>query len=222
MARQSFVIAGESFASKKALIDRIRGILHGYPEKTALKAGDHALLMDLLSRHPEAEQKIGPGVARFWVQTNPVYTNTRNFWALRTDGTTTDFSYLECLNPSTPMQRFHRACRAAVAPDIMDFKVRFFAQRPEYACPYTGEALSLHNAHVDHAIPFASLVAQFIHARQIEVAAVPIAGRAEDHTCLDRFVDRALEQDWRMFHQDQAQYRVVSPTANLSLLRRAT
>lgn len=220
MARQSFLIAGETFASKKALIERTRHILHGYPENVALHAGDQAFLLDLLQHHPDAEQKIGAGVVRFWVQVNPVYSNTRNFWLLRTDGTSTDFSFLECLSPSTPMQRFHRACRAAIAPDIMAFKARFFEQHPQYVCPYTGEPLSLRHSHLDHAISFASLVAQFIAVRQIEVATVTIAGRVEDGTCLDRFVDHDLEQTWRAFHQSEARYLVVSPAANLGMLRR--
>lgn len=220
MARQSYWVAGELFSTQKSLVTRIRQILHRYPDRKPLEKPDFLFMADLLTRHPDYEQKVGDGLAAIWTQPNPVYPNTRNFWLERIDGTSTDFSFMDCLTHPTHLRKFHRACRTAISPDIMAFKVRFFKEKQDVCCPFTGEALSLQNAHVDHAIPFASLVSEFIKAHQIEVSQVEIGGKAEDQTCLDRFLNPQLEQQWRRFHYDHAEFRVVSPRANLGILRR--
>jgi len=221
-ARRTFRVASETFTTQKALIERIRRIMYAYPDHGVLTAADQQFMTELLGNHPDAKQKIGAGVAKMWVQTNPVYTNTRNFWLQRVDGSATDFSFMECLVETTHLQRFHRACRAAIAPDIKAFKLWFFTKNSQYRCPFTGESLSLRYSHVDHVVPFALLVARFIQESAIHVATVAIAGKAEDNTCLDRFVDDDLESAWRAFHDRHAELRVVSPTANLSLLRKSS
>lgn len=100
-ARKAYRIAEETFSTKKALIERVRKILYAYPERGVLTTNDQRFMADLLMHHPDANQKIGGGIARMWVQTNPVYTNTRNFWLERVDGSSTDFSFMECLSETT-------------------------------------------------------------------------------------------------------------------------
>ena len=100
-------IAGEHFPTKAAAIARCQEILHSYPGQPGSGAGQpqevtdpahETFLKALIKRHPEAEDKIGDGVAGFKVQVNPEGTgNTRCFYVIRRDGTSVDFRFRSCL-----------------------------------------------------------------------------------------------------------------------------
>lgn len=88
------IVAGESFATKKALEEKLKVILHAAVPGVELDEPVHSFLLCVLFRHPEAVQKIGCGVRAFRVTTSK-YGN-RCFEAVRTDGTWSEFSYLKC------------------------------------------------------------------------------------------------------------------------------
>lgn len=100
-------IAGEHFPSKTAATARCQEILRTYPGETGTGAGQPqevtdpthiTLLTELVKRHPEAEEKIGAGIAGFKVQVNPEgMGNTRCFWVIHPDGSATHFSFKSCL-----------------------------------------------------------------------------------------------------------------------------
>lgn len=92
--REGLVVAGESFTTKKALEEKLKAILHAAKPGVELDEPQHSFLLYVLFRHPDAIQKIGPGVRAFRVTTSK-YGN-RCFEAVRTDGTWTEFSYLKC------------------------------------------------------------------------------------------------------------------------------
>ncbi|MFF0736929.1 DCL family protein [Streptomyces chartreusis] len=100
-------IGSESFPSKAAATARCQEILYTYPGETGTGSGQPqdvtdpthiAFLTALVQRHPEAEEKIGTGIAGFKVQVNPDGTgNTRCFWVIHPDGNATHFSFKSCL-----------------------------------------------------------------------------------------------------------------------------
>lgn len=87
-------VAGESFATKKALEEKLKAMLHAAVLGVEFGEPEHSFLLCVLFRHPEAVQKIGPGVRAFRVTTSK-YGN-RCFEAGRVDGVWTEFSYLKC------------------------------------------------------------------------------------------------------------------------------
>lgn len=89
--------------------------------KEVLSNEDKIFLRKLIENHPNAEQKIGVGIVDFY--TFRTMYKTIGFGLLRTDGTTTDFSYLQCLNPRTDNYKIKMACRAAVNKSILKFKM---------------------------------------------------------------------------------------------------
>jgi len=222
--RQSYVICGETFDTKSALQERIKKILYRYKENEALLPDDFSFMFDVLKNHPDFKQKMGSGIACMRVRQNPVYTNTRGFWIERTDGSGTDFSYLECLKATPHAKRFINACRAAIEPDIQLFKAEFFnSHRFETPrCPYTGEPLKFVGSHVDHKAPrtFQWLTEAFINLHSIPVDDIKINGKAVDNTYQDTFDDQGLERLWVEFHKRNAELQVVSAKANLSILRK--
>lgn len=177
--------------TKKAMTERCREILYSNPEVTG---DDFVFMMSILARHDEADTKIGCGVKRIWSAQNPVYTHTRNFFVERTDGTTTDFSFVSCI---TKTDDFKAACRNAIRPQIKQFRM-------------------LHNMdssrHVDHhPESFDSLLKRFV--------AIHGKGKVKDNAdneygCF--LADPDYERQWYEFHQLEAQLRDITAEENLS------
>jgi hypothetical protein len=217
-------IAGHVFRTQAMLINYIRDMLAGYATGERLSHDDLRFMCALLARHPNAIQKQGVGVVAMEVRQNPAYPQSRGFWLIRADGSSTDFSYWECLRETPHTERFHRALRVAIEPDIQAYCRAFFAARHgrPYYCPYRGERVELRGSHVDHQAPntFQALVQRFVAHEGLEIARVQIDGKAEDNVVQDTLADTDLARRWRAFHRSHATLQVVSRTANLSLLKR--
>ena len=73
----------------------LQAILHRYDVGDKVNSADDAILRAALALHPEADEKIGSGVASFNVRSADF--GTKCFWVNRTDGTTEKFSYRACV-----------------------------------------------------------------------------------------------------------------------------
>lgn len=216
-----FVILGEIFSTKTSLENRIKEILYHYQLEEFLSERDFEFMFEILKLHPEFETKLGIGVKNFFIAQNPQYKNTRNFWILRLDNSTTDFSYKECLKETSHEKRFINACRYAVEPYTMQFKQDFFdhlSGKP-YIIPETGESISFNGSHVDHIAPntFDQLVKDFVKENNIDISQVQINKSGVDNQFNDSFVNRDLERLWIDYHKTHAKLRVTSKRENLTL-----
>jgi hypothetical protein len=221
MARETIEIAGEVFRTQAAAKERIQAIMARYPNGAAVDMFDLAFLQELLERHPDAPNKIGCGVASIYVNRNPIYPSTRTFFLVRTDNSTTDFSYLECIRPTPHRKKVLRALRAAVEPYTLQVKQAFFDQVGSQAiCPITGETIRFIGSHVDHTPPatFDAIAAQFLAEENLLPDDIGVVA-AGDHIFQDRLTDQDLERRWVDFHNSRAVLRVISKTANLSNVR---
>lgn len=90
-------IGPHTFTSKAAAKQHARAIMKRHAEIGVMLPADEAFLRDLISIHPEAEQKIGCGIAGFTTQVDPIWRTTRHFVIIRTDGSMTDFSFHTCI-----------------------------------------------------------------------------------------------------------------------------
>jgi hypothetical protein len=100
-------IGSEHFPTKAAATARCQEILYAYPGQPGSGAGQPqdvtdpthtAFLTALVKRHPETDEKTGPGISGFKVAVNPDGTgNTRCFYAIHTDGNQVAFSFKSCL-----------------------------------------------------------------------------------------------------------------------------
>ncbi|MEZ4614736.1 MAG: DCL family protein [Caldilineaceae bacterium] len=218
--RQAFIINGEKFATKKDLLTRVRQILHSYKDGQTLNMFDLAFIGDLLNNHPQAEQKIGCGISSIFVKQNPVFHGNRGFWIRREDGTQTDFSFMECLSPSSQKKKVLSAFRAAVEPFTFAFKQQFFDSLADgiATCDYTGQVLTFVGSHVDHKPPntFEKIFSDFIDNEDLDIAKIELLGGAQDNLIQDEIADPTIKDRWITFHNQQAELRVVSSKANLS------
>lgn len=222
MARNNnYILGSQVFQSKKAADAHVSCLLNS--ARLGVPLTDVALetMLSLLSRHPDAANKIGCGVANIRVRQESIW-GTRHFEIERVDGSTTDFSFKKCLSAPKTTTLFKQACRHSVADQIIAFRNNVFdtaAGAPVY-CPICFTVLTPNTSHVDHIPPdtFDTLVQAFIEREQLDVGSVRIAGQ-NDNEMRKSFADLALQERWRAFHAARAKLRVVSVVANLSVIR---
>lgn len=204
----------ESKAQAKAAAQEI---LHDNHNRE-LSGEARAFVLALLDLHPHRGAKVGVGVETVRVLPNPEFPTTWCFWLTRTDGTETDFSYLECLRGSTHRQKVLAALREAVAADVQAFKRGFFVTHDAKVCPLSGVDLHPGNAHADHVTPFISVADAWV-AAQGGYDAVAVRGSGDNESA-SRLASAAVESRWREYHRENAKLRVVADKANLERKRK--
>lgn len=222
-SKNPYLIGLKEFRTKKEAEAFVQSILYRYKPGQELSDEDLVFIMDLLQRHPSAEKKIGVGIRNVRVVKEVIW-GTCHFEILRTDGSTTDFSFMKCLYPATRLQLFKQACRHAVAKEMVDFRHRAFDlanAEGQIICPILHTPITIHEAHVDHGPPwtFDRLVQEFIACEALDIESVELTGFG-DGELRRGFADPSLAERWCQFHTTNAQLRVVSAKANLSTLKR--
>jgi hypothetical protein len=218
--RTPIIIDGWTFTTKAAVREHCRNIVKSYLDGALVSADDDLFLRALISRHPDADQKTGPGILGFTVATDPIWHKTRGFVLLRTDGTFTDFSYYQCIAAASPEKDIYSALRNAVSKQIIHFKRETFSTNRQILCPYTGILLSPDNCHVDHKAPktFKRLVAQWLNDSQLSLADIQVTPHADNQYAND-LADDSQSFKWQDFHAVHAELRLISRKANLSLAK---
>lgn len=217
--RQALVINGEMFKTKTELEERVRGIVASYPDRQILNPIDFDFMVSLLGNHPQSDVKCGCGVAALYIQRNPVYPSNRNFMIVRADDSETDFSWRECLHPTSHAKKVQRACRVLVEPYTMEFKQAFFEEQGGQAiCPLTGETIRFVGSHVDHVAPktFERLFDAFLSHHGLDVNQIALKDELVDNKYVDQLEDYDLAELWIDFHNQHAELRVISALGNLS------
>jgi hypothetical protein len=212
-------IAGKPY-TKATAWQRCQRIFGAYlPGEDIANADDRAFVLDLIRRHPDAEEKIGAGVDRLLIRRNIPFRNV-GVWIKRRDGTLTDVSMRRCLDgrPSAAANA-RKAMRWAILDQVIAARDRAFAAGA-VRCPFTGELLTVDTCHIDHAQPdtFEVLSAEFAELEGGWEAIVTSASL--DGMIARRMADSAQIGRWRMFHVVRARLQVVSLEANLSILRK--
>lgn len=220
MPRNPVLVGHRSFALKKDAEDACRELLYRYPPGSRVTSpDDEQFLLDLLDLHPERSDKVGCGVAYFEVRVNPTFTRQRTFYLIRVDQTETDFSFMKCLKPPTHRQLVLGAMRREVANQVYEFAEQTYDADSVVRCAVTGQVIERANAHVDHSSPtFLELAEQFI----IQYGGWDgfIIAHA-DRSIGVQLGDEGQAKEWRDYHRQYANLRVVSIEANLSILKRA-
>lgn len=149
MSKVPYVVGGRPFATKTELAKHVQGLLHRAALGEELTT-HYTFLCDLLARHPDASNKLGCGIDRFWVEINKPYA-TRGFHFKRVDGVCGSFSYRECLSPSTHKQDVRKAARHAVRDQIAEFRAQALATGKW--CALSGRRLTPTTIEIDHVAP---------------------------------------------------------------------
>lgn len=220
-----YQVGSRLFPRKDDLLALVQQILHTTPLGAPVAETDLAFLLDLLAHHPDARRKIGAGIVAMEVRINPKYRTSRCFWAVRRDGSETDWSFTKCIYPTTTMKLLGEAFRHVVLAQTQPFKQAHFAAyanaKGEVLCPVERIWVAERDAHVDHIPPLTmeQLILDFLGSRQRAPEDIVLSSPS-DGSIGRTLADPALARDWRAYHREHARLRVVSWIANLSTIRR--
>lgn len=181
-----YTLGRHIFETKKAMLATVGSWLKN--EQVEFDA-----LHDLIERHPDADQKIGCGIAQFKIGAGAY--GGKCFHLVRVDGSSTDFSYRKCVQgePSRWVKVL-QAARTAVADDIRCWRKEYFAKHPNPDGRRIGEF------DLDHVAPhtFVNIVRLWLDQQNGEEPKVRVAG---DNETLLRFEQNETAEDFRVFHR---------------------
>lgn len=206
MTRQQVNLPSKTFKSKSDATAYFKEMLNRYNDGDELNSDDDTILFELLQRHPEADDKIGVGVKRFYRAKSPIHP-TSCFHIERYDGTTTDFSYPSCISGNTASlsQQFYEACRFAVSQDLIKQKERLFKDSGgTMICEKTGANITINEADYRHTSPrFREIVRDFIKQYNITISP-DLVTHSRDMQYVVRFVDSNIESLFKKYHATKA------------------
>lgn len=212
----AFTLGSVTFPTKKVATEYICDIIANAPIDEPLDDSD-GVLTDLFERHPNYTLKVGPGIAYFFVAPVP---GSQCLHVMRTDGTSTDFSYRKCLtkNDRYHYNKFAAAARVAVLDQIAEYRDAQFAQGPQ-VCAISGVPLVLgENVHVDHHEPqFVEILRAFIDEHEIDPKDHVQPGA--DGDVFATFTTSEMEQLWAEYHRARAVLRLLCKEENMRRAR---
>lgn len=211
-----FRLGSREFRSKSAALAEFRRILNSQPIGLPLTGDDDALVRLLLEvgYHPEANEKIGSGIAHIVVLPSGLH-GTNCFWIRRVDGTTADFSYIVAVNGGVPPASYVKAAlRWEIDEQIAEYRSEQapLISRGLVVCGLCGGPLAGGGVHVDHYEPtFDELAEKFASVtggwESLRVECVGATGR--------QLADRELGVVWQEFHRRTARLRATHEGCNL-------
>jgi hypothetical protein len=215
--RKPIQIGEYTFKTKSEAIEFYKDILNSYQEGDELNNSDFESVFNLIKNHPDSDRKIGCGIEKIVVE-NGGY-NYNCFHLIRQDSSKEDFSYRKCISgePSN-FSLFSQACRKAVENDLKEIKQKYFRENSKNGfvkCQDSSELINFENAHVDHRQPntFSVIVDRFVELNRIELSSV-------EYDKVDNYgyylKDKELEKQFRNYHAEKANLRVVNKHRNLS------
>jgi hypothetical protein len=215
--RKPIKIGEIEFATKKDALTHYKTILNSYDFGNELETNDFNDIMNLLEIHPQVKEKIGVGIDK--VRVAKVQYNTKSFELVRTDGSTEFFSYTKRINsPKTNFTKFREACRQAIQDDLRNVKLDYFekySKKGQVKCQETKELAKYEELNVDHRQPntFSVISDRFIELNKLDlekIEYIQIGGGPNE------LKDDKLKQNFRKYHQEKANLRIVKKDLNLS------
>lgn len=215
---KSVHLPSKTFATRTAALQFCRNLHNSKysPGETISDPEDIAVLRDLVSLHPRADEKIGSGIADFYVDYTSagdrphVRHGVTGIWIRDTDGSSRDFSYTTAIQQPTEQAIVKEALRNEVATLREQLREAAFAQGP-VLCPRT--SITMHSwdeAQVVYETPdWATLTASFASSvggwDQLETSA------GDGSVQIGRTLrDRNLAELWIRYWQDNAHPLIVS------------
>ncbi len=205
------------FATKKDALTHYKTILNKYDFGEELNTSDFKDIMNLLETHPRVRGKIGVGIDKVRIAKVHYY-NTKSFELVRTDGSIEFFSYTKRINaPKTNFTKFREACRQAIQNDLRSVKLDYFEKHSKKGmvkCQESNELAKYEELNVDHRQPntFSVIVDRFVELNNLDIEKIEyiqVGGGPNE------LKDDKLKQDFRKYHQDKANLRIVKKDLNL-------
>jgi Protein of unknown function (DUF3223) len=211
--RETIKILDKEFGSQAKLKEYTREILYKYNLNQELSSEDLKFMIALIQkRHPDADEKIGDGIERMWIQENTVSHGThRGFRFERVDGSMDNFSYKACIEkPPSTASHFLMACRESVSSHVNIYREEAFQNTETLECPITGELITLKESYVAYSFPsFKKLTEQFKEAEKLIVSEEFFKAHGDGDFTMS-FADENIRQKWITFWRENANLEIRS------------
>lgn len=216
MAKQ-IVFGTYQFKTKKSATEEARNRINQYEAGERLQFEDEQFFISLFTLHSEYLEKKGPGIDYIAVARD--FHNNRCLYIHRVDGTSIDCSWVHCIQPASQKNVVSMAFRRAVKDIIMAYKSNLLGQVD--ICPVLGTKLTYKNSHVSYLSPsFDDLLMEFLQQHHIDIESVSLTNpKPVDTDQRGQVSDQELLNDWRSFHQINANLQLLSAEANLRGLK---
>jgi len=204
------------FKYKKDALLYFKKILNTYDYGQLLNINDFNDVCKLLETHKKAKEKIGVGIKE--IRVDKITYKTKCFQIIRNDLSSDFFSYIKCINGSTPpFTKFSKVCRETVNDDMREVKLSYFkknSKKGRVKCQETGKLCLWDELSVDHRQPntFSMIVDRFIEINKIDLKKVEYV---EKEIYGSRFKDDFLADSFRKYHKEKANLRIVLKENNL-------
>lgn len=210
-------IREKEFKYKKDALKYFSEILSSYKPNQTVNEMDFKDLIGLIEIRPDVDAKIGCGIKS--IQVIEVRYKTKCFELVREDGSKEVFSYRNSINgKSKPLLKFSKTCRETINEDLRNVKLAYFkkfSSKGQVKCQETGELCKWEELNVDHRQPntFSVIVDRFIEVYQIDINTVEYT---EIMDGVYHFTDIELAGNFKKYHRDKANLRLVMKGKNLS------
>ena len=238
-------IGEREFKLKKDALQHYKTILNSYEFGQSLNDSDYNDLLDLLDydyfnhlvETESSDETYDPEISNKSDQTNlevdnnieiqiidikvsKVQFSTKCFEIFFSDNTSQYISYLMILNKKkySPEGLFTIACRNSIHNDVRSVKQDFFdrySEKGKVKCQETNQLSSWTELVVDHRQPntFSIIVDRFKEISKIDLNLIDYTSNDQNHIV---FKDEKLENDFRMYHREKANLRLVRKECNSS------
>jgi Protein of unknown function (DUF3223) len=217
------IINNISFKTDKELQEYAKVILYQDEVNSCLINENLEFMMAYFSYlHSEWVQKEGCGIANIRRIKDNVYGKYRAFKIERTDNSSTDISYIIANIKIKNIEKdFKQALRWIIEPQIVTFKKATFSKKSELRCPISNDIIKFNNCHADHFNPtFDEIILNFMNIYEISDLS-KIVAPSRDNQIKAELIDDIVAQRFFDYHKSVANLRLVSPTVNLSQLKRS-
>lgn len=170
--------------SKNSMKKRCREIL----KSKVISLDDDIFLRDVLQTHKDYEKKLGCGIDSFFIG-KTIYQNY-GFFIKRKDGTSTDFSYLSCLDKRGSNFYLKKASREAINKDIYSVK--------------TDKSKQIHHEGVKF-----NEIFEFWYKMNKDRLDMTL-NESKDNSQITKFANEETAKDFREFHKKVADLEEIS------------
>lgn len=206
------------YASKKDCIEYCEALIAKYKVGDTLPEEDQIYFKQLLTLHPDYEDKVGCGVKSITYDYSATF-GSKCLHIIRYDGSKEATSWKSCLSKPKPENHVESALRREVCDDVGAFKSKTCNRGAE--CPVSGEELTYDNCHAVYSydgkgLTFKQLVAKFYKEQGIEYTNVNLrfpTDNAED--ARPQLTDKELANKWVAFHNDNAKITLLSSDSSM-------
>lgn len=205
------------FNTKRSATEEARRRISQYEAGDRLCLEDELFFASLFTLHSEYEKKKGAGID--YIQVERDFHNNRCLYIHRVDGSSTDCSWVHCIQPASKKTIVSMAFRRAVKDIVMRYKSDKLDDVD--VCPVLGIKLTHDNSHVSYLTPsFGELLKDFLREHRIDIESVGLTNpKPNDTDQRGQLVDPKLLEDWRCYHQRNATLQLLSAEANLRRLK---